>query len=94
MRFLFLIIGIFLQFLSRSYLITSLPMLGDAIGDYVTDDAPPATSKQQKLKRIKKGLWGPEEDQKLFTYIVRSGVASWTYVPHLAGMSTEDGLCI
>ncbi|KAI3773593.1 hypothetical protein L1987_48123 [Smallanthus sonchifolius] len=48
---------------------------------------------KQKLKRIKKGLWSPEEDQKLFTYITRSGVASWTSVPHLAGLQRCGKSC-
>lgn len=39
-------------------------------------------------QKIKKGLWSPEEDEKLFTYINRFGVgSSWASIPHLAGLS-------
>uniref|UniRef100_A0A0A9BMU8 Uncharacterized protein n=1 Tax=Arundo donax TaxID=35708 RepID=A0A0A9BMU8_ARUDO len=38
---------------------------------------------QQKLR---KGLWSPEEDEKLYNHIIRYGVGCWSSVPKLAGM--------
>jgi hypothetical protein len=37
---------------------------------------------QQKLR---KGLWSPEEDEKLYNHIIRYGVGCWSSVPKLAG---------
>jgi transcription factor MYB, plant len=37
---------------------------------------------QQKLR---KGLWSPEEDEKLYSHIIRHGVGCWSSVPKLSG---------
>ncbi|XP_024972062.1 myb-related protein 330-like [Cynara cardunculus var. scolymus] len=47
----------------------------------------------QKNLKIKKGLWSPEEDEKLFTYITRFGVGSWSSIPHLAGLKRCGKSC-
>jgi hypothetical protein len=39
---------------------------------------------QQKVKR---GLWSPEEDEKLITYITTHGYGCWSEVPDKAGTS-------
>ena len=44
-----------------------------------------AAAAQHKLR---KGLWSPEEDEKLYNHIIRYGVGCWSSVPKLAGMST------
>ncbi|KAJ9559562.1 hypothetical protein OSB04_004722 [Centaurea solstitialis] len=49
-------------------------------------------NKVQNVK-IKKKLWSPEEDHKLFAYITRFGVASWTSIPHLAGLNRCGKSC-
>lgn len=36
-------------------------------------------------QKLRKGLWSPEEDEKLFDYITRHGVGCWSSVPKLAG---------
>jgi len=36
-------------------------------------------------QKLKKGLWSPEEDEKLFNYITMFGVGCWSSVPKLAG---------
>lgn len=36
-------------------------------------------------QKLRKGLWSPEEDEKLFNYITRFGVGCWSSVPKLAG---------
>jgi hypothetical protein len=41
-----------------------------------------AAGVQQKLR---KGLWSPEEDEKLYNHIYRYGVGCWSSVPKLAG---------
>lgn len=39
---------------------------------------------QQKVKR---GLWSPEEDEKLIRYITTHGYGCWSEVPEKAGLS-------
>ena len=36
---------------------------------------------------LRKGLWSPDEDKKLFNYIIRNGLqgCTWTYVAKQAG---------
>ncbi|XP_042000197.1 myb-related protein Hv33-like [Salvia splendens] len=46
--------------------------------------------KQQKLR---KGLWSPEEDEKLFDHISKSGVGCWSSVPKLAGLQRCGKSC-
>jgi transcription factor MYB, plant len=35
--------------------------------------------------KLRKGLWSPEEDEKLYNHIIRHGVGCWSSVPKLAG---------
>jgi myb proto-oncogene protein len=35
--------------------------------------------------KLRKGLWSPEEDDKLYNHIIRHGVGCWSSVPKLAG---------
>ncbi|GLT72990.1 hypothetical protein SLA2020_448800 [Shorea laevis] len=39
-------------------------------------------------QKLRKGLWSPEEDEKLFNYITRFGVGCWSSVPKLAGLQS------
>jgi myb proto-oncogene protein len=36
-------------------------------------------------KRLRKGLWSPEEDMKLMNHVFKYGHGCWSYVPKLAG---------
>ena len=36
-------------------------------------------------QKVKRGLWSPEEDDKLLTHITTHGHGSWSSVPKLAG---------
>ncbi|XP_077247417.1 uncharacterized protein LOC143887198 [Tasmannia lanceolata] len=45
---------------------------------------------QQKVKR---GLWSPEEDQKLIRYITTNGYSSWSDVPDKAGLQRCGKSC-
>ncbi|XP_066314850.1 myb-related protein Hv33-like [Miscanthus floridulus] len=45
---------------------------------------------QQKLR---KGLWSPEEDEKLYNHIIRYGVGCWSSVPKLAGLERCGKSC-
>lgn len=45
---------------------------------------------QQKLR---KGLWSPEEDEKLYNHIIRYGVGCWSSVPKLAGLQRCGKSC-
>ncbi|XVE56327.1 hypothetical protein DITRI_Ditri04bG0000800 [Diplodiscus trichospermus] len=44
-------------------------------------------------QKLRKGLWSPEEDEKLFNYIKRFGVGSWSSVPKLAGLQRCGKSC-
>ncbi|KAK2388860.1 transcription factor MYB61 [Trifolium repens] len=48
------------------------------------------SSLKQKLRR---GLWSPEEDEKLFNYITIFGVGCWSSVPKLAGLERCGKSC-
>jgi myb proto-oncogene protein len=41
---------------------------------------------QQQQPKLRKGLWSPEEDEKLYNHIIRHGVGCWSSVPRLAGL--------
>ncbi|XP_009757888.1 uncharacterized protein LOC107776355 isoform X2 [Nicotiana tabacum] len=45
---------------------------------------------QQKVKR---GLWSPEEDEKLITYITTHGYGCWSEVPDKAGLQRSGKSC-
>ncbi|EEC70840.1 hypothetical protein OsI_02338 [Oryza sativa Indica Group] len=49
-----------------------------------------ACSPKPKLRR---GLWSPEEDEKLFNHISRYGVGCWSSVPKLAGLERCGKSC-
>ncbi|CAL0325336.1 unnamed protein product [Lupinus luteus] len=49
-----------------------------------------SSSVKQKLR---KGLWSPDEDEKLFNYITRFGVGCWSSVPKLAGLQRCGKSC-
>ncbi|KAJ3695649.1 hypothetical protein LUZ60_001026 [Juncus effusus] len=48
-----------------------------------------ATPKQ----KLRKGLWSPEEDEKLYNHIIRYGVGCWSSVPKLAGLQRCGKSC-
>ncbi|XP_010262063.1 PREDICTED: transcription factor MYB86-like [Nelumbo nucifera] len=37
-------------------------------------------------QKVKRGLWSPEEDEKLFNYVSTHGHGCWSSVPRLAGL--------
>ncbi|KAD5507684.1 hypothetical protein R6Q59_031528 [Mikania micrantha] len=43
--------------------------------------------------KLRKGLWSPEEDEKLLKYITRFGVGCWSSVPKLAGLQRCGKSC-
>lgn len=45
--------------------------------------------------KVRKGLWSPEEDEKLITYIMKKGMlgCSWTYVAKRAGLQRCGKSC-
>ncbi|XP_009395536.2 myb-related protein Hv33-like [Musa acuminata AAA Group] len=44
-------------------------------------------------QKIRKGLWSPEEDEKLYNHIIRYGVGCWSSVPKLAGLQRCGKSC-
>ncbi|KAL3655569.1 hypothetical protein CASFOL_001355 [Castilleja foliolosa] len=44
-------------------------------------------------QKVKRGLWSPEEDEKLITYISTYGHGCWSSVPRLAGLQRCGKSC-
>ncbi|KAJ0098947.1 hypothetical protein Patl1_19899 [Pistacia atlantica] len=44
-------------------------------------------------QKVKKGLWSPEEDEKLLKHITTHGHGSWSSVPKLAGLQRCGKSC-
>ncbi|KAA8527209.1 hypothetical protein F0562_008562 [Nyssa sinensis] len=44
-------------------------------------------------QKVKRGLWSPEEDEKLIRYIITNGHVSWSSVPKLAGLQRCGKSC-
>ncbi|XP_065858790.1 transcription factor MYB61-like [Euphorbia lathyris] len=44
-------------------------------------------------QKVKRGLWSPEEDEKLIHFIQTHGLASWSSVPNLAGLERCGKSC-
>ncbi|RWR94077.1 transcription factor MYB46-like protein [Cinnamomum micranthum f. kanehirae] len=44
-------------------------------------------------QKLRKGLWSPEEDEKLFTHITKFGVGCWSAVPKQAGLQRCGKSC-
>ncbi|KAK8948678.1 Myb-related protein Hv33 [Platanthera zijinensis] len=49
--------------------------------------------RQSCCMKLRKGLWSPEEDEKLFAHIIRFGVGCWSSVPKLAGLQRCGKSC-
>ena len=43
-------------------------------------------------QKLRKGLWSPEEDDKLFNHIIKYGHGCWSSVPKLAGKIFNNAL--
>ncbi|XP_008792804.1 myb-related protein Hv33 [Phoenix dactylifera] len=44
-------------------------------------------------QKLRKGLWSPEEDEKLYNHIIRYGIGCWSSVPKLAGLQRCGKSC-
>ncbi|WCJ33276.1 myb domain protein 67 [Euphorbia peplus] len=44
-------------------------------------------------QKVKRGLWSPEEDEKLIHFITTHGLASWSSVPNSAGLERCGKSC-
>lgn len=44
-------------------------------------------------QKLRKGLWSPEEDEKLFNHITRFGIGCWSSVPKQAGLQRCGKSC-
>jgi myb proto-oncogene protein len=45
------------------------------------------------MHKLRKGLWSPDEDERLFNHITQFGVGSWSSVPKLAGLQRCGKSC-
>ncbi|KAI8529070.1 hypothetical protein RHMOL_Rhmol12G0197100 [Rhododendron molle] len=54
---------------------------------------PMGRQSEMKRPKLRKGLWSPEEDEKLYNYISRFGVGCWSTVPKLAGLERCGKSC-
>ena len=43
--------------------------------------------------KLRRGLWSPEEDEKLYSHIIRYGVGCWSSVPKLAALERCGKSC-
>ncbi|XP_021730475.1 transcription factor LAF1-like [Chenopodium quinoa] len=50
-------------------------------------------SSEKLSKKHKKGLWSPEEDQRLKDYILQHGIGCWSSVPLNAGLQRNGKSC-
>ncbi|KAF3448612.1 hypothetical protein FNV43_RR09325 [Rhamnella rubrinervis] len=46
-----------------------------------------------KQRKVKRGLWSPEEDEKLISYINTNGYGCWSQVPEQAGLQRCGKSC-
>ncbi|KAF0906913.1 hypothetical protein E2562_013297 [Oryza meyeriana var. granulata] len=44
-------------------------------------------------KKLRRGLWSPEEDEKLMNHIAKYGHGCWSSVPKLAGLERCGKSC-
>ncbi|XP_065860048.1 transcription factor LAF1-like [Euphorbia lathyris] len=50
-------------------------------------------SSEKAKQKHRKGLWSPEEDQRLRTYVIKHGHACWSSVPIHAGLQRNGKSC-
>jgi myb proto-oncogene protein len=46
-----------------------------------------------EANKERKGVWSPEEDERLYTRITRHGVSTWSSVAQLAGLRRSGKSC-
>ncbi|XP_074592683.1 myb-related protein Hv33-like [Curcuma longa] len=44
-------------------------------------------------QKLRKGMWSPEEDEKLYSHIIRYGVGCWSALPKFAGLQRCGKSC-
>eukprot|EP00249_Psilotum_nudum_P004547 c18062_g1_i1 orf=877-2436(+) len=52
----------------------------------------PSSSDNHRMT-LRKGLWSPDEDEKLAKYLMKNGMKSWSSVPQLAGLQRCGKSC-
>uniref|UniRef100_M8BJW8 Myb-related protein Hv33 n=1 Tax=Aegilops tauschii TaxID=37682 RepID=M8BJW8_AEGTA len=56
-------------------------------------EAAAAVACSSNKPKLRRGLWSPEEDEKLYNHIIRYGVGCWSSVPRLAGLERCGKSC-
>ncbi|KAL6642163.1 hypothetical protein ACP70R_020344 [Stipagrostis hirtigluma subsp. patula] len=48
---------------------------------------------EHSRKKMRKGLWSPDEDERLYSHITNYGVGTWSSVAELAGLKRSGKSC-
>lgn len=56
-------------------------------------EAVACSPKPKPKPKLRRGLWSPEEDEKLYSHIIRYGVGCWSSVPKLAELERCGKSC-
>nr|CDM83048.1 unnamed protein product [Triticum aestivum] len=56
-------------------------------------EAAAAVACSSNKPKLRRGLWSPEEDEKLYNHIIRYGNGCWSSVPRLAGLERCGKSC-
>ncbi|KAJ1264672.1 hypothetical protein BS78_08G018000 [Paspalum vaginatum] len=48
---------------------------------------------EHSAKKMRKGLWSPDEDERLYSHITNYGVGTWSSVAQLAGLKRSGKSC-
>lgn len=51
------------------------------------------TNSNKGMVKLRKGLWSPEEDEKLMNYMLRNGQGCWTDIARNAGLQRCGKSC-
>ncbi|KAK7262517.1 hypothetical protein RJT34_30091 [Clitoria ternatea] len=69
------------------------PVSGRVVGYKLTMRKPEASPKNNNNNKLRKGLWSPEEDDKLMNYMLNSGQGCWSDVARNAGLQRCGKSC-
>lgn len=70
-------------------MLVSHPLHGSLLASYIPRARAAGMARRTSgpKKKLRRGLWSPEEDDKLVNHIAKYGHGCWSSVPKLAGSS-------